>query len=185
MSRPGVLRGADDVLDAGVDAVGGVGVGALAAPAPRLRGEVRGPQRVAPPVGCLEQGQLRAGVGPLAAGEDPNALRPGFQLVAAGSLAQQCGQLGDVRFLGIPAGPARSSSGRPAAAPRPPASTGRSRQRGLLAGMAGNRGQHGGALHRRGAVREYLRGQPVHCRERRLLARRPDRPGLRVLGNLR
>jgi hypothetical protein len=33
MTESGVLAGADDVLDAGVDAVGGVDVGALAAPA--------------------------------------------------------------------------------------------------------------------------------------------------------
>ena len=45
---------------------------------------------------------------PLAAGEDPHCLRPGFQLVAAGPLAQQAGQLGDVRFF-YPAGPVRAA----------------------------------------------------------------------------
>jgi hypothetical protein len=65
MAEPGVLASADDVLDAGVDAVGGVGVGALAAPSPRPGGQVRGPQRVAPPVGRLEERELGAGVGPL------------------------------------------------------------------------------------------------------------------------
>ena len=62
MSQPGVLPGADDVLDPGVDAVGGVGVGALAPPAPGASGQVRRPQRVAPPVGRLEERQLRARV---------------------------------------------------------------------------------------------------------------------------
>src|SRR3984957_2629939 len=94
MSQSGVLPGADDVLDAGVDAVGGVGVGALASPASRVSGEIRGPERVAPAVGRLEQGELGAGVGPLAAGEDPHRLRPAFQLVAVRALAQQPGQLG-------------------------------------------------------------------------------------------
>ena len=47
----------------------------------------------------LEQGQFRAGVGPLAAGEDPHRRGPAFQLVAARALAQQPGQLGDVRFF--------------------------------------------------------------------------------------
>jgi hypothetical protein len=51
-----------------VDAVRGVDVGALAAPAPGRGGQVRHPQGVAPAVGCLEQGQLRARVRPLAAG---------------------------------------------------------------------------------------------------------------------
>ena len=37
MPQAGVLAGADDVLDAGVDAVGGVDVGALAAPASASR----------------------------------------------------------------------------------------------------------------------------------------------------
>lgn len=59
MPEPGVLAGADDVLDAGVDAVRGVDVGALAAPASRGRGQVRRPEAVAPAVGGLEQGQLQ------------------------------------------------------------------------------------------------------------------------------
>ena len=80
MSQAGVLAGADDVLDAGVDAVRGVEVGALAAPAPGRGGQVRHPQGVAPAVGCLEQGQLRAGVRPLAAGEDPRRLSLLFNL---------------------------------------------------------------------------------------------------------
>src|ERR1700761_232339 len=70
MSQPGVLAGADDVLDPGVDPVGGVGVSTLAAPASGAVGQVRGPQRVAPAAGGLEQGQLGAGVRALAAGED-------------------------------------------------------------------------------------------------------------------
>jgi hypothetical protein len=113
VAEAGVLAGAGHVLDAGVDPVGGVGVGALAAPAPRFSREVRRPQRVARAVGGLEQVQLGAGVGPLAAGEDPYRLRPPFELVAAVSLAQQAGQLSDVRLFypaggvgatGVPAG---------------------------------------------------------------------------------
>ena len=84
--------------------MGGVDVGALAAPAFRGGGQVGDPQTVAPAAGGLEQGQLRAGVRPLAAGEDPHGRGPALELVAAGSLAQQPGQLGDVRFLD-PAGP--------------------------------------------------------------------------------
>src|SRR6266487_2693878 len=80
MAEPGVLAGADDVLDAGVDAVGGVDVGALAAPAPGRGGQVGDPQGVAPAAGCLQQGQLGAGVGPLAAGEDPHRIRPALEL---------------------------------------------------------------------------------------------------------
>jgi hypothetical protein len=72
VAEAGVLAGADDVLDAGVDAVRGVDVGALAAPALRRGGQVGGPQGVAPAVAGLEQRELGAGVGPLAgAGEDP------------------------------------------------------------------------------------------------------------------
>jgi hypothetical protein len=73
-----------------------------------LSGQVRGPQRVAPPVGGLEQGQLGAGVRALGAGEDPHRLRPGLQLVAAGALAKQPGQLDDVRFF-YPAGRVRAT----------------------------------------------------------------------------
>jgi len=43
MPEAGVLPGADDVLDAGVDAVGGVDVGVLAAPAFRHDGQVGDP----------------------------------------------------------------------------------------------------------------------------------------------
>ncbi len=117
MSQPGVLPGAD-VLDPGVDPVGGVGVGALAAPASGAGGQVRGPQRVALPAGRLEERELGAGVGPLAAGEDPHRLRPGFQLVAVRPFAQQAGQFGHVRFF-YPAGPVRAArirAGLPGAA---------------------------------------------------------------------
>src|ERR1700693_6025575 len=44
MSEAGVLAGADDVLDAGVDAVCGVNVGALPAPASGRGGQVRHPE---------------------------------------------------------------------------------------------------------------------------------------------
>ena len=104
MPEAGVLAGADQVLDAGVDPVACAGVGALAAPASRVLGQVRHPQGVTPPVAGLEQGELGAGVRPLAAGEDPHARRPGLEPVAARARSQQPGQLGDVRFLD-PAGP--------------------------------------------------------------------------------
>src|ERR1700722_5011642 len=39
VSQSGALPGADDVLNAGVDPVGGVGVGALAPPSPRFSGQ--------------------------------------------------------------------------------------------------------------------------------------------------
>jgi len=44
----------------------------------------------------------------LAAGEDPHGLGPALELVAAGHLTQQPGQLGDVRFLD-PALPVRAA----------------------------------------------------------------------------
>src|ERR1700722_9257203 len=99
MTEPGVLAGADDVLDPGMDAMGGVDIGALAQPAFRVRGAVGDPQGVAPAVRGLEEGQLRAGVRPLTAGEDPHRLRPGLELITGRAVAQQPGQLGDVRFL--------------------------------------------------------------------------------------
>jgi hypothetical protein len=43
MPESGVLPGADDVLDAGVDPVGGVGIGAPTPPARGVSGQVRGP----------------------------------------------------------------------------------------------------------------------------------------------
>src|SRR6266480_2363390 len=81
MTEPGVLPGADHVLDAGVDPVACVDVGALAAPAPRVLWQVRRPQGVTPPVFRLEQGELRSGVRTLAAGEGPQRLRAGLQPV--------------------------------------------------------------------------------------------------------
>lgn len=82
MTQPGLLAGANVVLDAGVRAVtgleelcaGGRGVG--------------GHQLVAPPVGDFEQGQLGAGVGLFAAADDPQVRGPGRQPVAVGVLAQ-------------------------------------------------------------------------------------------------
>jgi hypothetical protein len=61
-------------------------------------------QLVTPAVLVPGQGQFRAGVRALAAGEDPHALGPAFQPVTGGTAAQQPGQLGDVGFLD-PAGP--------------------------------------------------------------------------------
>ena len=69
MAQPGVLAGADRVLDPGLDAVGGVDVRVLAQPAFRARGPVRHPQAVPPPVLGLEQGELGAGMRPFPAGE--------------------------------------------------------------------------------------------------------------------
>ena len=105
VAEAGVLAGVDDVLDAGVDPVACVDVGALAAPAPGVLGQVRRPEAVAPAVAGLEQGELRAGVRPLAAGEDLHRLGPCLELVAVRPPAQEAGQLGDVGFFD-PAGPA-------------------------------------------------------------------------------
>ena len=60
MPEAGVLAGADHVLDAGVDPVRGINVGALAAPPFRAGGPVGDPQGVPPAVLGLEKGQLRA-----------------------------------------------------------------------------------------------------------------------------
>src|SRR5258708_16170741 len=76
MPESAVFAGADDVLDPGVDPVGGVDVGGLPEPAPGVRAPVGDPQAVPPAVLGLEQGQLRAGVRPLAAGEHPPRARP-------------------------------------------------------------------------------------------------------------
>ena len=95
---PGRFPGADRVLDPGVHAVAGVDVGVLPAPALRVCGEVGDPQLVVVAVLVLEQGQLGAGVGALAAGEDPHRLGPVLQLVPVRAFAQQPGELGDVRF---------------------------------------------------------------------------------------
>src|SRR3712207_6949231 len=61
--RSGVLAGADAVLHPGVHPVRGVDVLRLAQPALRCLGAVGDPQRVAPPVRGLKQGQLRPGGG--------------------------------------------------------------------------------------------------------------------------
>jgi DDE superfamily endonuclease len=107
MAQAGLLAGADGVLNPGLDPVGGVDVGGLAQPARGGGGPVGGPQAVPPAVCGLEQGQLRARVRPLTAGEDPHRGRPAAELISAGPFAQQLGQLGDVRFLD-PAGPVRT-----------------------------------------------------------------------------
>src|SRR5215470_2918031 len=101
---PGVLASADAVLDPGMDAVAGVDEGSLAAPAFRGGRQVGDPQLVPVAILMLEKRELGAGVGPLAASEDPHRLGPAFQLVPARAFTQQPGQLGDVRFLD-PAGP--------------------------------------------------------------------------------
>jgi hypothetical protein len=91
-----------------MDPVGGVDVGGLAAPAGGAFGQVGDPQAVAPAVGGFEEGQLGAGVGPLAAGEDSHRGRPAGELVTGWAVAQQRGQLGDVglfdpaRVVGAP-----------------------------------------------------------------------------------
>jgi hypothetical protein len=77
MAYSSALARADPVFYPGVDPVCGVDVGQLGAPAAEAGGHVRDVQAVTPAVFGLEQGQLRAGVGPLAAGEDPHGRRPG------------------------------------------------------------------------------------------------------------
>src|SRR5450755_928528 len=86
MADSAVLPGADRILDPGVDPVGGVDVGGLAEPASGVGEPVRGPQGVPPAVPGLEQGQLRAGMRPLPAREDPHRRGPvGFQNSATGA----------------------------------------------------------------------------------------------------
>ena len=92
----------------GLDPVGGIDVSVLAQPAFGAGGPVRGPKGVPPAVPGLEQGQLRAGMRPLAAREDAHRGGPGPQLVPGRSFAEQPGQLGDVRFLD-PARPVRAA----------------------------------------------------------------------------
>jgi hypothetical protein len=95
VAQAGGLAGADAVLHAGVRAVAGfeeLGVGA---------GGVGGQELVAPPVGGLEQGELRAGLGFFAAGDDAQVSWPARQLVTAWCVAQQGGELDDARFPGV------------------------------------------------------------------------------------
>src|SRR5450755_2464079 len=109
MADSAVFPGPDRVLDPGLDPVRGIDIGGLPEPAFSAGGPVRGPQAVPPAVHGLEQGQLRAGMRPLAAREDPHRRGPAAQLVPARAAAQQPGQLGDVRFLD-PARPVRAGS---------------------------------------------------------------------------
>ncbi len=96
---PQFLAGPDAVLDPGVHPVGGVDAGRVGAPAPQRSGQVGDPQAVPPAVFGLEQGQLGAGVRPLAVGENPHAGQPAK--VARRAFAQQSGQLSDVHSGGI------------------------------------------------------------------------------------
>ena len=74
---PGVFASADAVLDPGMDAVAGVDVGGLAAPALRGGRQVGDPQLVPVPVPMLEKREPGAGLGPLAASEDPHGAEVG------------------------------------------------------------------------------------------------------------
>jgi hypothetical protein len=57
------------------------------------------PPAVALAVGCLGEGELRAGMRPLTADQDPHRRRPAGELVPRGALPQQLGQLSDLGFL--------------------------------------------------------------------------------------
>ena len=111
---PAVLPGADAVLNPRVHPVGGVDVAQLGAPAAQPGGHVRYPQGVTPAVPGLEQDQLGTRMRPLTAGEDPHRLRPAVQLIPVRPLAQQSGQLSDVRFFhpapSMRAGPVRAGA---------------------------------------------------------------------------
>jgi hypothetical protein len=95
-----------------MDAVRGVDASALAAPAPGRGKQVRHPQGVAPAAGCPEQGQMRAGVR-----AKTRIVFAALELIAGRVLAQQPGQLRDVRLLdptlavGAPAGSRRHHPG--------------------------------------------------------------------------
>jgi hypothetical protein len=56
-------------------------------------------QGVAPAVGLFQQRQLSAGTGPFAAADHPYRLGPARELVAAGAVAQQAGQLDDTGVI--------------------------------------------------------------------------------------
>ena len=95
----GVLPGANTVLDPGMHPVSRVEVGGSGAPTRRLVGKVVTHSEYRQPSSTSNQAQLDTPVGALAAGEDPHARRPAGELVCARALAQQPGQLGDVRLL--------------------------------------------------------------------------------------
>ena len=100
VAQAGVLAGADGVLDPCVNAVGGVDVGSLAHPALGVRGPAGDPQGVPPAVCGLEQGELRAGMRPLAAGEDPHSggpARPAGRRAARGGAARSAPSRGLLR----------------------------------------------------------------------------------------
>ena len=91
MSQAGAFRAADLVFDSGLGSV--AGFEELDLPA----GGVGGGDLVALALVLLEQGQLGAGVGVLPADDDPHVRRPPGEAVTAGAVAQQPGQLGDLR----------------------------------------------------------------------------------------
>ena len=72
---PGVLPGADAVLNPRMRPVSSVDETRLGSPAAQLSKHVRCPQGVTPAVPGLEQAQLGARVPPRVAGEDPHAGR--------------------------------------------------------------------------------------------------------------
>src|SRR5262249_3092719 len=96
---PGVLAGAYAVLHASVDPVGGVDVGGASPPATPGGRQGGGPHGVAPAGFGFEQGELGAGVGALAAGEDTHRGWPAGELVPGRALAQQPGQLSHMSFF--------------------------------------------------------------------------------------
>ena len=81
------------------DAVSRVDVSRVGAPALGGGRQVGDPQDAAAAVPGLEQTQLRAGIGPLAAGEHAHPLGPAGHLVMPLVRPQDPGQLGDVGFL--------------------------------------------------------------------------------------
>lgn len=95
MAQSGLLAAADGVVDPGVRAV------ACFEELRAAAGGVGGQELVAPPVGFLEQRQLSAGVGFLAAAENTHVGWPVRQLVAVGVLPQQAGQLHHTCFLKV------------------------------------------------------------------------------------
>jgi hypothetical protein len=84
---------------------------------------------VPPAIRRLEQGELRARMRTLAAGEDPHRRRLAGQLVPVRAAAQQPGQLGDVGFFD----PSRPGARRPASAQAPAARRSRTSPRPSMA----------------------------------------------------
>ena len=111
MADSAVFPGPDRVLDPGLDPVRDVDIGGLAQPASGVRGPVRGPQGVPPAVPASNRVSCAPGWGRSRRAKTRLRRGPGPQLILASAVAQQPGQLGDVRLFD-PARPVRAGQVR-------------------------------------------------------------------------